>query len=64
MSNFSDEKTIITTDTAKRVVQLKVNLVIENCTGEVGITDLMLQGGEVSTLYQGHPSEVRWTVDN
>lgn len=48
---------------SKRVVEIEVRLVVEEAEGTVNITDLMLQGGKISTKWVGHPSEIRWTVD-
>ena len=46
-----------------RVTELKVTLVVKDATGTVRITDIMLQGGGLSTKWTGHPSEIKWTVD-
>jgi len=40
-----------------------VRLVIQNCTGEVWFTDLMLQAGAVATGWVGHVCEIKWTMD-
>lgn len=46
------------------VAAIEVELVMDNCTsGSVNVTDIMLQGGTISTIWAGHPSEVRWSLD-
>lgn len=51
-------------DTSKTVESVEVTLVADNVEeGTVNITDLMLQGGGVSTVWVYHPSEIRWSHD-
>lgn len=50
-------------DTSKKVLEIEISLNIEDCTGTVGITDLMFQGGTILTIWTGHPSEFRWSHD-
>lgn len=64
MSNFSLVKALITPDSSKSIFKIDIKLVVKDTTGEVGVTDLMLQSGSISTLWKAHPSELRWTVDN
>ena len=42
---------------------ITIRLVIQNCTGEVFFTDLMLQAGVVATGWVGHVCEIQWTLD-
>jgi hypothetical protein len=42
---------------------ITVRLVIQNCSGEVFFTDLMLQAGVVATGWVGHVCEIKWTLD-
>jgi hypothetical protein len=42
---------------------IAVRLVIQNCTGEVRFTDLMLQAGVVATGWVGNVSEIKWTLE-
>lgn len=42
---------------------ITIRLVIQNCTGEVWFTDLMLQAGVVATGWVGHVCEIRFTLD-
>ena len=46
-----------------RLRSITIHLVIQNCTGEVFFTDLMLQAGIVATGWVGHVCEIRWTLD-
>jgi len=51
-------------DTSKQVEAVEVTLVADNLQeGSVNITDLMLQGGKISTDWVYHPSEIRWSHD-
>lgn len=45
------------------VSEIKVTLLVEDVDGEVNFTDVMLQGGTITTKWSGHPSEIKWTVD-
>jgi hypothetical protein len=60
---FSSTERVIETDSGKRVVELTIRLLIKDATGTVRVTDIMLQSGSISTLWDGHPSETKWTVD-
>jgi hypothetical protein len=42
---------------------ITVRLVIQNCTGEVWFTDIMLQPGSIATGWVGHVCEIKWTMD-
>ena len=42
---------------------ITVRLVIQNCAGEVWVTDLMLQAGVIATGWVGHVCEIKWTMD-
>ena len=46
-----------------RVRSITIRLVIQNCTGEVFFTDLMLQAGGIATGWIGHVCEIKWTLD-
>jgi len=48
-------------NTSQQIETLEVSLEAADCEGDIWITDIMLQGGPVSTVWQGHPSELRWT---
>jgi hypothetical protein len=42
---------------------ITIRLVIQNCTGVVFFTDLMLQAGAIATGWVGHVCEIKWTLD-
>lgn len=51
-------------DASRGVSAIEVEFVMENCeAGSVNVTDIMLQGGTISTVWTGHPSEMRWSLD-
>lgn len=57
-------KKIDVKDPYKGVAAIEVEFVVDNCRkGTVNVTDVMLQGGTISTIWTGHPSEVRWSLD-
>ena len=43
---------------------ITVRMVIQNCTGTVYFTDLMLQAGSIATGWVGHVCEIKWTIDS
>lgn len=46
------------------VAAIEVEFVMENCrSGQINVTDIMLQGGTIATMWAGHPSETRWSLD-
>ena len=47
----------------KKISSIKIELEVTDCTGAVKVTDIMLQSGEIATLWVGHPSEIRWSLD-
>jgi hypothetical protein len=63
MINFELFTQLIEVDTSKKVDEIEIDLQIYDCTGEVNITDIMLQGGSIVTVWTGHPSELRWSHD-
>jgi hypothetical protein len=46
-----------------RLRSITIRLVIQNCTGEVFFTDLMLQAGVVATGWVGHVCEISGHMD-
>jgi len=46
-----------------RIATITVRLVMQDCTGEVWFTDLMLQAGSVATGWVGNVAEIQWTED-
>lgn len=49
---------------AQDIESITITLEITDCTGDVYITDIMFQGGDLATSWVGHPSEIRWSFDN
>ena len=47
----------------EKVKKLTVRVVVQDCTGTVRFTDVMLQGGSVATAWVSHVSEQRCTFD-
>ena len=60
MQTYND---CIDADTSKGVLSITVKLVAENFEGDVNVTDVMLQGGTLGTLWHPHVSEIKWSVD-
>lgn len=49
---------------ASDIQSITIQIVAQDFTGTVHVTDIMLQGGSVATTWVGHPSEIRWSFDN
>ena len=47
----------------EKVRKLTVKVVVQDCTGTVRFTDVMLQGGSVATEWVSHVSEQKYTFD-
>ena len=47
----------------KRVSYITIRLCLEDATGEVHLTDLMLQGGRLPILWSGHVSEIKFSFE-
>lgn len=47
----------------KKVLQIEIQLLVQDSTGTVHLTDVMFQGGPVPSIWTGHPSEMRWSND-
>ncbi|WP_373896389.1 hypothetical protein [Virgibacillus sp. CBA3643] len=64
MANFNEfNVSVPIQETSKTVEAVEVSLVSDDLEGEAYITDLMLQGGSISTVWVYHPSEIRWSHD-
>lgn len=62
--DFNEFNKVIKIDkTSKSVESVEVSLVADDMQGQVNITDLMLQGGGISTVWVYHPTEIRWSHD-
>ena len=50
-------------DTSRRVKSIRVRVTVTNATGDLYLTDLMLQSGSIATGWTGHVSEISFTQD-
>ena len=50
-------------DTSRKVKSIRVRVTITNATGNLYLTDLMLQSGSIATGWVGHVSEFPFTQD-
>jgi hypothetical protein len=46
-----------------RVKKMRIRVLVNDCTGTINITDMLLQGGSIATGWVGHVSEIKWTQD-
>lgn len=60
---FQVHSLTVPVNSGKRVESIEVRPVVENSSGVVNLTDMMLQGGTVATVWTGHPSEIKWSFD-
>ena len=44
-----------------RIETITVRLVMQDCTGEVWFTDILLQPGSIATGWVGNVAEIAWT---
>jgi len=50
-------------DTSRKVKSIRVRVTVTNATGDIYLTDLMLQSGSIATGWTGHVSEIQFTQD-
>ena len=50
-------------DTSRKVKSIRVRVTVTNTTGDLYLTDLMLQSGSIATGWTGHVSEIQFTQD-
>lgn len=50
-------------DRSRNVKKIVLRLVVSDVTGTIHVTDLMLQGGSIATVWTGHASEIQWSFD-
>ena len=50
-------------DTSRKVKSIRVRVTMTNATGDLYLTDLMLQSGSIATGWAGHVSEIPFTQD-
>lgn len=46
------------------IESMEISLVVRNVQGTINITDVMVQSGDTPYVWQGHPSEHKWSEDN
>jgi len=46
-----------------KVKAIEVKFIVEDAEVTIYLTDIMLQGGTVATMWTGHPSEIKWSFD-
>lgn len=46
-----------------KVKKIDVKFIVEDAEVIIYLTDVMLQGGTVATMWTGHPSEIKWSFD-
>ncbi|ADD02633.1 hypothetical protein TthWC1_1567 [Thermoanaerobacter thermohydrosulfuricus WC1] len=46
-----------------KVKKIDVKFIVEDAEVTIYLTDVMLQGGTVATMWTGHPSEIKWSFD-
>ena len=50
-------------DQQRRVKSIRLRVSVKNATGDLYLTDLMLQSGSIATGWTGHVSEIQFTQD-
>ena len=50
-------------DEQKRVKSIRLRVTVKNATGDIYLTDLILQSGSIATGWVGHVSEIQFTQD-
>lgn len=46
-----------------KVKEIEVKFIVEDAEVTIYLTDIMLQGGAIATMWTGHPSEIKWSFD-
>jgi len=46
-----------------KVKEIEVKFIVEDFEVVLYLTDIMLQGGTIATMWTGHPSEIKWSFD-
>lgn len=47
----------------EKIKEIEVKFIVEDAEITIYLTDIMLQGGTIATMWTGHPSEIRWSFD-
>ena len=63
MAYFNYTTAQISPRSSTRIRAITIKIYIQDCTGRIYITDIMLQGGSVCTGWTGHPNEIQYTLD-
>jgi hypothetical protein len=65
ISSASGDVTIETpvTNDQRKIVKMKLTFKMKNSTGNLYLTDLMLQAGSVATGWVSHIHEILWTEE-
>ncbi|SMO48587.1 hypothetical protein [Melghirimyces algeriensis] len=63
IGSFQSMQKHVRTDSSRTVANVQVRLVVSDLTGTIRVTDLMLQGGSIATVWTGHASEITWSFD-
>ena len=50
-------------NTSRKVKSIRVSVAMMNATGDLYLTDLILQSGSIATGWIGHVSEIAFTQD-
>ncbi|MDD2394213.1 MAG: hypothetical protein PHG12_00590 [Sphaerochaeta sp.] len=50
-------------DSTRRVKSIRLKITVKNATGDLYITDMMLQSGSIATGWTGHVGEIQFTQD-
>lgn len=61
--SFNETAGVVKLSSYSNIAKMEVKLVCQDCTGQVNITDIMLQGGDMCTAWVAHVSEMIWTVE-
>ena len=48
---------------SRKVKSIRVRITVTKATGDLYLTDLMLQSGSIATGWTGHVSEIQFTQD-
>lgn len=63
MSFFKTFQKHFVPDRSQNVKKIVLRIVVSDVTGKVHVTDMMLQGGSIATVWTGHASEIQWSFD-
>ena len=61
--SWQSEVMVIPTPGIKKVTKVDIRLCAEDMAGNINVTDVMLQGGVLATIWSGHTSEIRFSFE-